>query len=237
MKLRANQFLTICGIIIFLFFTSYSGNNLSIMNSGEKYTYLALGDSYTIGEAVPLSKNFPNQVVQLLAEQDLAFHPPRIIATTGWTTAELEEGIQNANQDDPLDLSYDLVTLLIGVNDQYRGRAVEDYRPRFKQLLRKAIAFAGNNSNHVIVLSIPDWGVTPFASGRNRQQIAEEIDKYNKVNYEIAKENNVHYLDITSSTREAINDQSLLAADGLHPSEKEYERWGKKLSKLVRSIF
>lgn len=207
------------------------------MGTGKKFHYLALGDSYTIGEAVPYAQNFPNQLVNFLAGKGLTFQTPRIIAVTGWTTDELEKGIEISDKSEPLLPAYDLVTLLIGVNDQYRGRTADDYKPRFEALLKIAISFAGNNHSRVIVLSIPDWGVTPFATGRNRKQIAKEIDDFNAVNREIAAKYHVHYLDITAWTREAAENPDLLAADGLHPSGKEYDRWGKKLSELVQTIF
>lgn len=131
--------------------------------------------------------------------------------------------------------SFDFVTLLIGVNNQYRGRSVENYKPQFEELLRKAIRFAGNKADHVVVLSIPDWGVTPFANGRDKAQIATEIDAYNAANKQIAQQYQVHYIDITPWTREAANDNSLLAADGLHPSGKEYKRWAEKIVIFFKS--
>ena len=208
-----------------------STNNTSF----KKYYYLALGDSYTIGESVAAPDNFPNQVISLLKKDSLDVQPARIIARTGWTTDELEAGINNANLVDPLRSSYNFVSLLVGVNDQYRGRSKESYEPAFEELLRKAIHFAGDKADHVVVLSIPDWGVTPFASGRNRGQIASEIDLYNEVNKKIALQYNVHYIDITPWTREAANDPSLLTSDGLHPSGKEYKRWAESIAAFFKS--
>ena len=140
-----------------------------------------------------------------------------------------------ANAADPLLSSYDFVSLLIGVNNQYRGRAVEDYKTQFEALLKKAIQFAGGKVDHVIVLSIPDWGVTPFAQGRDRQQIAREIDAYNAANKSIAQQYQVHYVDITAGTREAATDTTLLAVDGLHPSGKEYAKWAKAVAEIIKS--
>ena len=194
------------------------------------YNYLALGDSYTIGEQVEAKENFPNQVVAILKERGIGFNEPRIIAQTGWTTDELQAAINSSETEGP----YDLVTLLIGVNNQYRGRPVNDYVPEFESLLKQAIHFAGNNPARVIVLSIPDWGVTPFAEGRDRKQVAKEIDEYNSANQSIAKKYNVHYINITENTREAANDISLLADDKLHPSGKEYSRWAKKLAAIIQ---
>lgn len=144
-------------------------------------TYLALGDSYTIGEQVPLKESFPYQTVQLLHKKNIEVADPVIIAVTGWTTDELATSIREHNIKD----TFSFVTLLIGVNNQYRGRDIENYKHEFAQLLNQAIAFAGGIANHVFVLSIPDWGVTPFAEGRDRQKIAREIDAYNNVNKEI----------------------------------------------------
>jgi lysophospholipase L1-like esterase len=199
----------------------------------KKYSYLALGDSYTIGEMVEPQENFPNQVVKMMTSNSVELE--RIIAKTGWTTDELEAGIVASNTNKPLLNSYDLVSLLIGVNNQYRGRSADDYKPEFEELLRKAIRYAGNRADHVVVLSIPDWGVTPFANGRDREQIAKEIDAYNAANKKIAEQYSVHYIDITPWTREAATDNSLLASDGLHPSGKEYKRWAEKISSFFQS--
>ncbi len=200
----------------------------------KKYNYLAIGDSYTIGEAVPSTENFPNQATRMM-KTDSAEVITRIIAKTGWTTDELETGIIAANNTDPLLASYDFVSLLIGVNNQYRGRSVDNYKPEFEALLQKAIQFAGNRPERVVVLSIPDWGVTPFATGRDRAQIAAEIDAYNAANKEISFRYNIHYIDITPLTREAASDPTLLAADGLHPSGKEYRRWAERVANFFQS--
>ncbi len=200
----------------------------------KKYQWLALGDSYTIGESVALQDNFPNQAAAMMRTDSSVFET-RIIARTGWTTDELETGIISANNAGPLLATYDFVTLLIGVNNQYRGRSVENYKPEFEELLKKAIRYAGNRPERVIVLSIPDWGVTPFAEGRDPALIAMEIDAYNAANKEIALRYNIHYIDITPWTREAAYDLSLLAADGLHPSGKEYRRWAERIVLFFRS--
>jgi lysophospholipase L1-like esterase len=231
-------------LAILFFFTCSSNscnkkdfvNNMTSNSTIEKkYNYLALGDSYTIGESVPVAQNFPNQVVSSMLNNAIPFLPSRVIAKTGWTTDELEAGIVTNNNDNPLLPSYDFVTLLIGVNNQYRSRSVDNYKTEFEGLLRKAIQYAGNKADRVVVLSIPDWGVTPFANGRDRVQIATEIDAYNTANKQITQQYNVHYIDITPWTREAATDNSLLASDGLHPSGKEYQRWAERISIYFKS--
>lgn len=187
--------------------------------------YLALGDSYTIGEQVLLTESFPYQLVQLARRQGLDLAAPEIIARTGWTTDELQGAMETYQFQPP----YDFVSLLIGVNNQYRGRTAEEYAHQFKQLLVHAIALAGGVHQQVVVLSIPDWGVTPFAADRNREEISAAINCFNEINQQLAKEQAVGYIDITPGTREAATDSSLLAADALHPSAKEYRRWAERL--------
>lgn len=216
-------------LLLLLFTCGNACNKKDTMPSSPTYSYLALGDSYTIGEMVAPAENFPNQAVTIMKIEGYNFKPARIIAKTGWTTDELENGITAANAIEPILTNYDFVTLLIGVNNQYRGRSVASYRTEFEALLKKAIIYAGNRASRVVVLSIPDWGVTPFASGRDRALIAAEIDAYNAAKKQISFFYNVHYLDITSWTREAATDISLLASDGLHPSGKEYKRWAEQL--------
>jgi lysophospholipase L1-like esterase len=189
----------------------------------NKLNYLALGDSYTIGESVNDTGRFPAQLVSALQKNNILVNAPEIIATTGWTTDELDAAIKKKQ---PSLLSkYDLVSLLIGVNNQYRGRDAEEYRAQFKDLLKTAIIFAGGERSKVFVVSIPDWGVTPFAEGRDRKKISEEIDLYNKINKEETLKEGITYVDITSESRTAVKDKSLIAADGLHPSEKMYKEW------------
>ena len=184
--------------------------------------YLALGDSYTIGESVAEGERWPSQLAKLV-ESDGIRMKVQIIARTGWTTNELWQGIQAAQPEPP----YDLVSLLIGVNNQYRGYDVNEYREEFIFLLNKSIEYAGGDPNRVIVLSIPDWGVTPFASGRDREQIAKEIDAFNSVNKEESEQAGVHYVDVTPISRQAVNDPALVAPDGLHPSGKMYAEWAR----------
>lgn len=186
-------------------------------------TYLALGDSYTIGERVPEQERFPIQLADSLEANGQKVSDVRIIARTGWTTGDLEQGISNATIEGD---TFDLVTLLIGVNDQYRGYPIDDYGPAFHGLLNRAIAFAGDRNERVFVLSIPDYGVTPFGQQRpNPVQISAEIDAYNQINREIAELNGVTYINITPISREALNNASLVAGDQLHPSGEMYRRW------------
>lgn len=192
-------------------------------------TYLALGDSYTIGEQVPLFECFPFRLIQLLRKAGSPYAAPEIIAKTGWTTDELQQQINHTL----LLPEYDLVTLLIGVNNQYRGRTAENYRNEFVSLLKQAIGFAGNRPEAVVVISIPDWGVTPFAEGRDRQQISKQIDQYNSINREEAGRFGAKYAEITEGSREAATDPGLLAADGLHPSGKDYARWAAAIAELL----
>ena len=186
--------------------------------------YLALGDSYTIGESVESSKRWPNQLASLM-EASPEFAGGRvevsIIARTGWTTQELWDGIQSQTLEPP----YDLVSLLIGVNNQYRGYDIHEYREQFVFLLNKAIEYAGGDPKHVIVLSIPDWGVTPFAQGRDTEQVAEEINAFNATNKQETEKAGAHYVDITPISRQAVNHASLVAPDELHPSGKMYAQW------------
>ncbi|HEX6431983.1 MAG TPA: SGNH/GDSL hydrolase family protein [Niastella sp.] len=198
----------------------------------KTFSYLALGDSYTIGEGVPIYESFPYQTVQGLRKAGYSFYAAEIVAKTGWTTDELQVGISNSR----LLASYDLVSLLIGVNNQYRGRGLQEYTQQFEALLQQAIGFTGNHQKHVFVLSIPDWGVTPFANGKNSATIMHEIDSFNAVNRLFAEKYAVNYIDITPGTRLAANDPSLLAADQLHPSGKEYGRWAMQLSGAVQQL-
>ncbi|HYK77161.1 MAG TPA: SGNH/GDSL hydrolase family protein [Daejeonella sp.] len=192
-------------------------------------TYLALGDSYTIGEAVSSAESFPFQLVEELKKRGQFYAQPAVIAQTGWTTDELMEAIRSKN----LSGVFDLVTLLIGVNNQYRGYPLENYRKEFKALLQTALNYAGGIEKNVLVISIPDWGVTPFAqkSDRDLQQISEEIDVFNAINREESLKAGITYVDITPGSRKALADIFLLAEDGLHPSGKMYAEWVEQIIK------
>lgn len=205
---------------------------MSTNNEQKTYSYLALGDSYTIGESVPENKNFPHQVVDLLRKEKINIDEPAIVAKTGWTTDELLEQLSRTR----LAVPFDFATLLIGVNNQYRGRSEKEYAQQFEELLQQAIGYAGDKADHVIVLSIPDWGGTPFAKDRDRNKIAKEIDSFNAINEKIAKQYKVHYINITPFTREAASDRTLVADDGLHPSAKDYARWAKLVADVMLKI-
>lgn len=191
---------------------------------------LNLGDSYTIGELVTEEERFPNQTIELLKQKNIFFSTPKIIATTGWTTDELQAAIDKEN----LQTKFDFVTLLIGVNNEFRKRDTGEYRKQFSELLQTAISFADGNKKHVFVISIPDWGITPFAEQdphhRTEQQISSEIDVFNKINFDEANKQKVNYIEITNESRDAKNDSTLLASDELHPSGKMYSAWAKKLA-------
>ncbi len=195
----------------------------------KQISFLALGDSYTIGESVPIYESFPYQTVQLLRTKGMGVHAAEIIAKTGWTTDELMAGIEKTT----FEQSYDIVSLLIGVNNQYRGKDPAVYEKEFEKLLNKAIAFAGGNKQHVFVLSIPDWGATPFAANRDRTKIGKEIDQFNTINRKITENAGIVYLSITEGSREATSNALLVAKDGLHPSGLEYGRWAKKLADAI----
>ena len=199
----------------------------------KKHSFLALGDSYTIGEAVPENECWPMQVVEMLNSAGKPFCKPQIIATTGWTTDELMNAIRVENPQG----TFDLVSLLIGVNNQYRGYSKEVYAKEFEDLLNQAIDFAGKIANHVVVVSIPDWGATPFATDRNREEIATEIDEYNTINREIGLRKGVHYVDITPGSRLSLSDYSLVTTDELHPSGKEYLKWTEEIYKIAAPIY
>lgn len=196
----------------------------------HKYTYLALGDSYTIGEMVNENERFPVQLSARLNSDSIDIAEPLIIAKTGWTTDELLAAIKEKNVKD----TFSIVTLLIGVNNQYRGRDTENYRSELKQLLDIAINYAGGKKENVFVLSIPDWGVTPFAEGKERGKIAAEIDEYNRVKKEECEKLGVKFYDITGISRTI--DPALIASDGLHPSAKMYKMWIDKIYSDIRTI-
>ena len=190
---------------------------------------LALGDSYTIGEAVRADERWPVRLAAQLRARGLAAAEPVIVATTGWTTDELSRGIDAAKPTN----DYDVVTLLIGVNNQYRARPGDEYRAQLRELLARAASFARNRADRVVVVSIPDWGVTPFAEGRDRAKIGTEIDAFNAINRQEAARMGAAYADVTGISRRAAADRTLVASDGLHPSGSMYAAWSDEVLPVV----
>lgn len=196
-------------------------------------SYLALGDSYTIGESVAPEDRYPAQVMRALCAQGYSCgEQPDIIATTGWTTGDL---LRAMALDKPA-TGYQAVSLLIGVNNQYQGRSQEEYRTEFTELLKQAIGLAGGKPAHVLVLSIPDYSVTPFAEHSDTAYIARQIDSFNLINARIAAEFHVNYLDVTAESRKAAGDRSLVAGDGLHFSGKEYGVWAGLMMPVLKEM-
>jgi len=197
-------------------------------------SYLALGDSYSIGEGVAEAGRWPMQLARALREAGIAIADPRIIATTGWTTDELSAAMDDA---EPLG-EWDFVSLLIGVNNQYRGREVDDYLGEFARLLQRAIALADARAERVLVLSIPDWGVTPFARRelRSPRRIARELDAYNAAARDVCEAQGVAFVDITGISRDGGDAAAMLAEDGLHPSAAMYARWSAEALPVARRL-
>lgn len=212
------------------------------MSKIDNFTLLSLGDSYTIGEGVSENDRWPVQLAGLLLGRKLAFNSPDIIAQIGWTTAELLAGIEASGNRK----QYDLVTLLIGVNNQYRGQSLEEYRTEFAQLLQTAIRYVANRPGRprsdqprpgrVVVLSIPDWGMSPFAADRDRATIARQIDEFNAVARQESAKAGVNYVDITPMTRQATGDAPQFAVDGLHYSGKQMKLWAEKALPVVEGL-
>jgi lysophospholipase L1-like esterase len=196
--------------------------------------YLALGDSYTIGEGVAPAERWPVQLARALREEGVRMPDPRIIATTGWTTDELSSAL---DMEEPLG-SWQFVSLLIGVNNQYRGRTVTDYRAEFEALLERAIGYAGGRADRVVVLSIPDWGVTPFARAQDRDagKIAAELDAYNAAAREISERHGVAFVDVTALSRAYGDEPAMLVDDGLHPSGSMYRLWTEATLPVARRL-
>lgn len=195
--------------------------------------FLALGDSYTIGEGVPSGERWPVQLAARLRGEGVDIADPRIVATTGWTTDELAAAIEAADVTPPCGL----VTLLIGVNDQYRRRSLGEYRTQFRRLLQRAVELAGGNPAHVIVVSIPDWGVTPFAAreGRDAARVAREIDAFNAAARAAAAHERARWVDVTTISR-GVGSRDELVGDGLHPSGAQYARWTEAILPVARKI-
>jgi len=211
--------------------TTMNKQDTSKAVANDSLSYLALGDSYTIGEAVVRKDSYPYQLTGLLNASALKVATPTIIATTGWTTDNLINAIANSNITNK---KFDFVTLLIGVNDQFQHLSQENYTVKFTEVLNTAINFAKGDTSRVFVLSIPDYGVTPFAGG-NDAVIGPQIDQFNAINKEISAKAGVNYLDITGISRQAATNPALIAPDGLHPSGAMYTDWMVVLAPMVAS--
>ena len=231
-----NRYLLLLTVLFFLLVACVKKQDapvtIPVQNFSGYKNYLALGDSYTIGQSVANGERFAAQTLNKLFLDSIFFNAPEYIAVTGWTTGNL---INSINSAPPLKTTYDFVTLLIGVNNQYQGRSQAEYTTEFTTLLNTAIQYAGNRPKRVAVLSIPDWGATPFANGSNRALIARQIDSFNVINKQIALSKAVNYIDITPSTRMAATDPTLVATDGLHPSGKEYAKWAVELAAVIKA--
>jgi lysophospholipase L1-like esterase len=198
------------------------------MAQSQKRKFLALGDSYTIGESVEPSERWPVQLVRALNADGAGFADPIIIATTGWRTDDLKNAIVAASP--PTD--FDIVSLLVGVNNQYQGKSVADYGPEFEELLKMAIRLAGGDAKKVFVVSIPDYGFTPFGNA-SQEKISKDLDDFNSINRKIAEKHGVIYIYITDISRRGLDDPDLVATDGLHPSGKMYAEW---VSRIKNSL-
>ncbi len=192
--------------------------------------YLALGDSYTIGQGVGATERFPYLIVQALQQAGIKMAEPTYVATTGWTTGNLLMAINNVTG------TYDVVTVLIGVNDQYQGVDTATYKNRFTQILQKAVQFAGNKITNVVVLSIPDYSATPFVTASEKATVSAEIDMFNAINKRVTEESGIKYVNITNLSREAATDLSLLAPDRLHYSAKEHRIWADLVAPLFKTV-
>ena len=224
MNLKMNQHKK--GLVLFITVIFFCSKTFSQKDS---LSFLALGDSYTVGTSERPENSWPQQLVKTLTKKGILSKAPKIIAGAGWTTEKLISEVQSSN----LNSEYDLVSLLIGVNNQYRGLDINLFRKQFSSLLEKSISFAGNDTSKFFVLSIPDWCVMPFAALRDKEKITWEIGKYNAIIKEEVAKRNVLYIDITKLSRRAIVDKTLIASDGLHPSKKMYRIWVKKIIKNI----
>lgn len=223
-----NKIIQICWVSISILITFLACTQPDMTENpttdASKYNFLSLGDSYTIGERVSEADRWSVQLAGLLRKDGLDVGSPDIIAKTGWTTSELQDAIKaSGNQK-----TYSLVSLLIGVNNQYRGQSQDTYRTEFRALLQTATKFAGGKTTHVFVLSIPDWGYSPYAVGQSKARIAQEIDQFNAIAKEECEKAAIAFVDITPLTRSASGDDTQFASDGLHYSGKQMKRWAEK---------
>lgn len=206
-------------------YTNMNTNSNPNSNTTPALNFLALGDSYTIGESVEPTERWPFQLTEILKNAGYNYSQLKIIAQTGWTTNELKAAINAQN----IQQKYDLVTLLIGVNDQFRGRDVESFRIEYIDVLNMAIALADGQPENVVVVSIPDWGVSPFGNSRDREKISNEINLFNSVKKEETINLNVEFIDITEISRKALNNDLYIASDNLHFSGAMYKLWAQEI--------
>ena len=200
-------------------------NKIDIINSSvSKFSFLALGDSYTIGEGVEESKRWPNQFIKIAYDKGLYFEKPKIIAKTGWKTYDLLNAINKTN----FTKKYDYVSLLIGVNNQFNSRSIYEFEEDLDKIMDKIDIIRKNNGS-TIIISIPDWGYTPFAESYNRDTISYEINIFNKSLKNFADKNDIKYVDVTEISRKTLNEDDLLASDSLHPNGLMYFEWAKKI--------
>jgi len=210
-------------IALLLLIVAVSSSNAQPFNPMNS-KFLALGDSYTIGESVPEAERWPVQLARIMSERGQKTDAPRIIATTGWRCDQLKKAIEDAK----LENDWGMVSLLIGVNNQYQKRTAESYAPEFEELLDMAVKLAGGKKENVFVVSIPDYGFTPF--GKPKQaEITKAIDEFNNVNRNITAKKGIKYVEITDLTREGLAKPEYVAADGLHPSGKMYSLWVERI--------
>ena len=215
---------------------NWGGSNIApttrVTSFKDSVHFLSLGDSYTIGASVEREDNFPNQTFQLLKSAGFKTSSLQIIAKNGWTAEDLITAVATTNKRN----SYQVVTLLIGVNNQYQGKPAKEFEPSFLSLLKSAITLTGNRPKRVFVISIPDWGITPYASGRDRKEIANEIDAYNLVCEKNAKDEGANFINITDAYRIDGSKPDYLSSDGLHPSKLEYTKWAIKLTQQIVNV-
>jgi len=214
-------------LLIFLFY------GLNSLGQKDSLTFLALGDSYTVGTSEIYQNSWPVQLKKKLQNKKILLKKPQIIAGAGWTTEKLLEQLELKK----LSPSFNLVSLQIGVNNQYRNQKMSRFQNEFSLLLEKSVALANNDTSRVFVLSIPDWGITPFARLKDNVKISKEIKAYNAIIKKKSEERGVLYIDVTKSSREALYDNSLIAKDSLHPSRKMYKSWVRKIVKELNKNF
>ena len=207
-----------------IFKKNYIGKNTS--------KFLALGDSYTIGQSVEVNERWPVQFLKELKATTNVIDTLQIIAQTGWRVDQLKEAMNSSDLESP----YGIVSLLIGVNNQYQGQNANDFRPEFIEILEKSLKLVENRTERLFVISIPDWGASPYGFGFDRAKVSKEINEFNSVVKEESEKRGLRYFDITTISRRALIDRTLIASDGLHPSGKMYKLWVDKMIPIISKI-